>query len=230
MESMGRSQRILLFDIDGTLLITNGAGTRAMNRAFGRLLSLPDGQDALDGLEIAGRSDAWIVQETLRAHGEPHDGAVRREFLAAYAAELPRTLTECQGSLLPGIAPLLESLGGHDVVVGLGTGNFRRTAMAKLDYFGIQHHFRDGGFGEDSPERAAILAAGVRRLRGGEGEAEVVVVGDTVHDIAAGHAIGAKVVAVATGSGSQEELRAAGADVLLSDCADLDAALAAVIG
>jgi phosphoglycolate phosphatase-like HAD superfamily hydrolase len=225
------AQRIVLFDIDGTLLLTNRAGTKAMNRAFRGLFDLPASPPALDGLDIAGRSDTWIMKATMRNHGIDHTARSASDFVAAYAHELSTTLRETGGHLLPGITPLLDALAGEDVVLGLGTGNFRATGMAKLNHFGIGHYFLDGGFGDDSAERPKILAAGVRRLRArAVRNADVVVVGDTVHDVTAGHAIGAKVVAVTTGSSTYDELAAVGADTILASCEVLDEALAAIIG
>ena len=227
---MSRPDRILLFDIDGTLILTKGAGTRAMNRAFQRLFSLSPPPNALDGLDIGGRSDTWIVETAMRRHGIARTQANLRAFKEAYAEGLPAMLQETNGHVLSGIEPLLEALSPQPLTVGLGTGNFRQTGMTKLNHFGIGHYFVDGGFGEDSAERADILAAGVARLRPlASDTADVVVMGDTVHDITAGHAIGAKVVAVATGSNSYEELTAARADVTLRDCTVLERVIEALL-
>ena len=200
-----------------------------MNRAFSRLFDLPESPAPLDGLDIAGRSDTWIMQAIMRNHGIDHTTETAGAFVRAYADELPTMLQTTGGHLLPGIVPLLEALTAEDVVLGLGTGNFRATGMAKLNHFEIGHYFRDGGFGEDSAERPAILAKGVERLRPqAMPDADVVVVGDTVHDVTAGHAIGAIVVAVTTGSGTHEELAAAGADTILASCETVPEALAAI--
>jgi phosphoglycolate phosphatase len=185
----------------------------------------------MDGLEIAGRSDTWIMNAVMRRHDIEHTTEAADDFVRAYAEELPAMLRRTGGHLLPGITPLLEALSAEDLVLGLGTGNFRATGMAKLNHFAIGHYFRDGGFGDDSPERPEILAKGAERLRPqAVPGADVVVVGDTVHDVTAGHAIGAKVVAVTTGSGTHAELAAAGADTILASCESVPEAVAAIAG
>ena len=201
-----------------------------MNRVFSRLFDLPESPPPLDGLDIGGRSDTWIMQTIMHNHGIDHTTDTADAFVRAYADELPTMLQTTGGHLLPGIAPLLDALTAEDVVLGLGTGNFRATGMAKLNHFDIGHFFNDGGFGEDSPERPEILARGAERLRSqAVPDADIVVVGDTVHDVTAGHAIGAKVVAVTTGSGTHAELAAAGADTILASCQPVPEALSAII-
>lgn len=224
---MTRARRIILFDIDGTLILTGGAGIRAMTRAFQRLFGVAD---ALASVQMGGRSDLWIVKTVFAQHGLESDDGRRAAFIDAYNAELPVALQETEGCVLPGVLDLLTALTQRPVVVGLGTGNFRRSGMIKLAYYGLDRRFSDGGFGDDSEDRSMLLAAGVERLRGAAlPEAEVVVVGDTPHDVTAAHAIGAKAVAVATGFSTAEALTAAGAEVTLPDCADLARALAALL-
>ena len=219
---------ILLWDIDGTLIWTHGAGIGAMTQAFEDLFGIAR---ALDGLDYQGRSDAWIIAQVLARHGVAETATTVDRFVAAYAAALPASLLARQGHVLPGVRPLLDALTTRAVVQGLGTGNLRRTGMTKLAHFGLDGYFRDGGFGDDSPDRPTLLAAGLARLRPqARADATVVVIGDTVHDVTAGQAIGARVVAVATGSGARADLDAAGADAVLDDFTDLDAALAALLG
>jgi phosphoglycolate phosphatase-like HAD superfamily hydrolase len=219
---------IILWDIDGTLLRTNGAGSLAMNRAFEWLFGVPE---ALAPIDIAGRSDLWILRATAAHHGFHLAAEAVSAFIDCYAEALAETLPARGGRVLPGVAAVLEHLAQAGVVQGLGTGNFRRTAAAKLAHFGIGAYFREGGFGDDAAERPSILAAGVARLRPwAAAEAEVVVVGDTVHDVTAARAIGARVVAVSTGSGRLEDLQAAGADVILADCAHLERTVEALLG
>ena len=222
------SAPILLFDIDGTLVRGQGAGSRAMDRAFRGLFGF---EDPRGNLSIAGRSDSWIVARVFERHGVAASPADVERFIDAYVPALHAELSASDGLLLPGIEPLLEALAERDAVVGLGTGNFRRSAMAKLNHFGIGRYFADGGFGDDAADRGELLAAGVARLRRRtSAAAEVVVIGDTEHDVYAGHAIGARVVAVETGFATGAQLQDAGADVLLTDCADLEAALDAILG
>lgn len=223
-----QASHILLFDIDGTLLRTGGAGTEAMARAFEQLYGVADAFAAID---MGGRSDSWILQLALAQHGLPYEPAVREAFTRAYAEALAETLPLFDGQILPGIPALLEALADVAVVRGLGTGNFRRTSLLKLQHFGLAEHFLDGGFGEDSVDRREILALGVARLRAAAREdAAVVVIGDTTHDIAAARGIGARAVGVATGRVPAAELAGAGADAVLPDCADLEGAIAAILG
>ena len=138
------ASHILLFDIDGTLLRTGGAGMQAMARAFERLYGVAD---AFAGIDMGGRSDSWILQSALAQQGLPHEPAVRERFAQAYAEALAETLPLFDGQIMPGIPALLEALAEAAVVRGLGTGNFRRTSLLKLRHFGLAEHFLDGGFG-----------------------------------------------------------------------------------
>lgn len=221
---MAARERILLFDVDGTLTDTQGAGSRALKRTFAETLGL-DG--ALDGIPIAGRSDSWIVAAGLEEKGRSADGAALEEFKSAYIERLGEELERGGAFLLPGVEPLLAALAERgSAVLGLGTGNFRLAAEAKLSKVGIWQYFADGGFGDDAADRAELLAAGVERLSG-TGRADVIVIGDTPHDISAARAIGARVMAVKTGYADPSELTTA--DWLLDDLSDTASALAALL-
>ena len=221
---MAARERILLFDVDGTLTDTQGAGSRALKRTFAETLGL-DG--ALDGIPIAGRSDSWIVAAGLEAKGRGVDGAALEEFKSAYVERLSEELERGGAFLLPGVETLLAALAERGgAVLGLGTGNFRLAAEAKLSKVGIWQYFADGGFGDDAADRAELLAAGVERLSDAR-RADVIVIGDTPHDISAARAIGAKVMAVKTGYADPSELTTA--DWLLDDLSDTASALAALL-
>lgn len=198
---------------------------RAMAMAFEQLFGV---SDALGSIDMSGRSDAWIVGRAFAQHGVSDGAANRAALVDAYTAILPAVLAEAEGWVLPGVPPLLHALGERGAVLGLGTGNFRRSGFIKLQHFDLNGYFSDGGFGEDSEDRAELLAAGVARLRPQAPQAKVVVIGDTPHDVRAAHAIGARAVAVATGFATLEELEAAGPDATLPDCSDLDATVAAL--
>lgn len=216
---------ILMFDIDGTLSTSQGAGTLAMTRTFHQLWNI---ENALEGMSFAGRSDSWIVPTALSNHGRDCSADDLARFIDHYVPNLSDAVQERNSKLCPGVAPLLEALADEDVTLGLGTGNFRRAAEAKLAPLGIWEYFVDGGFGDDHPDRTELLAAGLARLRQHSNDgADVVVIGDTGHDVEAGHAIGAKVVAVRTGYAQDGELD--DADVVLDDLSDLWASLAAII-
>ncbi len=217
---------ILLFDIDGTLSTSQGAGTQAMTRTFKQLWGI---DNALKGMNFAGRSDSWIVPTALSNQGRdctPEDIA---RFIDHYVPHLGAAVEERNSRLCPGVLPLLEALTKENVTLGLGTGNFRRAAETKLRPFGIWDYFIDGGFGDDHPDRTQLLAAGLERLRRHSTDgADAVVIGDTSHDIEAGHAIGAKVVAVKTGYAQPGDLD--NADAILDDLSDLQASVEALIG
>ena len=216
---------ILLFDIDGTLSTSQGAGTQAMTRTFQQLWGI---DNALKGMNFAGRSDSWIVPTALANQGRDCTPEDLARFIDHYVPHLGTAVQERNSQLCPGVRPLLDALTREDVTLGLGTGNFRRAAQAKLKPFDIWDYFLDGGFGDDHPDRTELLAIGLERLRQHSTDgADAVVIGDTSHDIEAGHAIGAKVVAVRTGYAQPGDLD--NADVILDDLSDLSASMAALL-
>jgi phosphoglycolate phosphatase len=222
--------RIFLFDIDNTLLNSAGAGGRAMNLAFRDLFGIEDG---FEGVEFSGRTDSSIFRNGLLLHRLP-DGdfpALIARFEASYIGHLARTLPQKEGHLLPGVPALLRALSETEGVrLGLATGNFRRGAMMKLEYYGIRRFFHGGGFGEDSEERSEVVALAIRRLgtRPG-GRNSVYVVGDTPIDVEAAKANSAVAVAVATGTSSIEKLTRAGADIVFPDLGDVASVLGVLL-
>lgn len=215
---------ILMFDIDGTLSHSQGAGTLAMSRAFEELWGI---NDALDGMNFAGRSDSWIVPTALAKQGRDCSAEQLASFQDVYIRHLADALVERNSQLCPGVVELLDALQDYDAVIGLGTGNFRRAAEAKLAPLGIWDRFVDGGFGDDHAVRTELLMRGLERLRPyASADAEVVVIGDTINDIEAGHDIGAKVVAVKTGYAQPGDLDAA--DAILDDLSNLGDSLSAL--
>jgi phosphoglycolate phosphatase len=210
-------RRLFLFDIDGTLINTGGAGSAAMRAAFATLFGVEDG---FRGIEFTGRSDLAIIQDALVAAKVAADGslaAALRRFKRAYYRHLPLTLLESQGRVLPGVGVLLEALSADpSASVWLGTGNFRNSAGIKLRHYGLWHYFKGGGFGDRTGERALLIAQGIRAANRRAGHhGTVFVIGDTVHDIAAAKANRAVAVGVATGTTPASDLAAAGADLVL---------------
>ena len=210
------SKRLYLFDIDGTLLNSGGAGSAAMRAAFERVYGIEDG---FAKVEFSGRSDLAIITDALEAIGVCGDDlaeAVRR-FKRAYYHALPPMLIDRKGTVLPGVNQLLEDLSCDDgCTLMLGTGNFRTSAGIKLRHFGIDRYFRGGGFGDRTGHRPTLVGQGIRaanRMAGKHGT--VFVIGDTVHDVTAAKANNAVAVAVATGLASRADLEAAGADIVL---------------
>jgi len=212
---------LALWDIDNTLLYTGGAGSLGMARAFRDLYGV---EDAFRRVEFSGRTDAAIFRDAALAHGIA-EGRVPAElvrFCDAYIPHLEAALDEVPGGrLMPGVRDVLEALAPRDdVVMGLGTGNFRRGGELKLRHFAIDTFFpgTPGGFGEDSHDRDDVIRVAIERMTNGDAPARVVVIGDTPHDVTAAKANGAFALAVATGRNPVAELRACGADEALDTC------------
>ena len=214
--------RPVLFDIDNTLLYTGGAGSHAMNRAFFELYGIDDG---FRQIEFSGRTDLYILTEALKFGGIEGDPAGHlKTFLRAYVAGLPDSLAERNGHLMPGFPQLLEALRKAGALLGLATGNFSEGARLKLEYYKLWDYFPGGGFGEVSLERAEVVAAAIGAVADGARPEDVVIIGDTPHDITAALANGAIAVGVATGHNTEEELRTAGAHLTFADFSDHAAA------
>jgi phosphoglycolate phosphatase len=219
---------ICLFDIDGTLLSSGGAGKAAMEAAlvteFGTARST-------DGVPFAGRTDRAILRDLFQVHQIEESAHNCQRFLAAYLQHLPTCLTDHQGKVLPGIAALLECLHERrDVAVGLLTGNVRDGARLKLGHYGLYHHFAFGGFGDhhltrDDVAREALAAVRSHLKEPVESE-QIWVVGDTPLDVRCARSIGARAVAVATGWHALDELAAEQPDLLLADLSDASRLLA----
>ncbi|HLF71989.1 MAG TPA: HAD family hydrolase [Dehalococcoidia bacterium] len=213
--------RLYLFDIDGTLVNTGGAGSAAMRAAFAAIWGVEDG---FRNVEFTGRSDLAIFQDALDAaieNGDDFPAAMRR-FKRAYFRRLPGTLAAFDGRVLPGVPSLLEALSrDSDATLALGTGNFRTGAMHKLRHYGIDRYFRHGGFGDRTGDRPTLVAQGISAATRAHGRhTTVFVIGDTPHDVTAGKANDAIAVGVATGRHSEAELDAAGADIVLATLED----------
>ena len=227
---MTRAIKVILFDIDGTLVLTGGAGGRAMTRAFDDLFAVPN---AFRDISMPGRTDSWILSDAAAAHGiRPADLA---RFPGVYLPHLLRELDQpgSRKGVMPGVRALLDALAGRpDVYLALLTGNYEAAARAKLEYFDLWRYFRCGAFGDDAPDRNGLLPKALARVRTCGGPAvpasAAVVIGDTPLDIACAAASGARSIAVATGDYDAAALRGAGADVVFDDLSDTQAVLAAL--
>ena len=223
-------RKLVLFDIDGTLVLTGGAGLRAMNRALEEAFGHATG---LDGIPVAGRTDWAILADAVRRVGRTLDGTLLDDLQRRYVTHLAEEIHQPghgRKGVMPGIREILEELDRRaDVVAGLLTGNFEEGARVKLGYFDLWRYFRFGAFGGDAADRNALVPFAVERARvcglPEIGDSDVLVVGDTPHDVLCAHAAGAIAVAVATGSSSVEELRATGAEHVFRDLSNTRAFL-----
>jgi phosphoglycolate phosphatase len=234
---------IVLFDIDGTLIRTGRAGSRAMNRAFEDLFGIPG---AFDGIPMAGRTDKGILEDGAARAGVDLSGSAFHRFRDRYFVRLrealpepgphPSPLRHAQGALsrvevhkgiLPGVQPLLNAIAARaDVFPALLTGNCEEGARIKLEHFDLWKFFRCGAYGDAVVDRNDLFAVAMARALACGAPAthprDVVVVGDTVLDVACAKAAGARAVAVATGPSDVDTLRAAGADVAMADLSDTE--------
>ena len=223
--------KIILFDIDGTLVLTGGAGIRAMNRAGEEILGA---LNLLDGIPCAGRTDWIILHDALTKAGHELDEALfarMRDAHIRYLAEEIEHPGDGVKDVMPGIRELLPVLQSRDdVFLGLLTGNFEEAARIKLGHFDLWDYFRCGAFGDDAADRNKLVPFAVDRARtcglGSFDYADVFVIGDTPYDVACAVAVGAQPVAVATGGFSVEQLRATGAPIVLEDLRDTASFLA----
>lgn len=209
-----------LFDIDGTLVRAGGAGSRALASVMQARYGVAD---AARGVEAAGRTDGWIVSAMIRgALGREPEAGEGDAIIAAYLAELDAELTRRPTLVvLPEADRVLAWLRARpEVRLGVATGNVAAGARLKLARAGLAHHFDFGGYGCDSIVRAELVACAIARSGHGPGDTAVVV-GDTVHDVAAAKDCGALCVAVTTGTDSRETLEAAGADVVFDSLAPI---------
>jgi phosphoglycolate phosphatase len=202
--------RLVLFDIDGTLIQSGGAGERAFAQVARSVFSVAEGTR---GLSFAGRTDVSIVREMFARHGIADTAENFQAFFDAYVFWLDELLPRIAGRVLPRVREWLGELREmpDPPLLGLLTGNIRLGAQIKLKHYGLWEYFVTGGFSDDSENRCRIAA--VARDRGSrllgcelKGE-EVLVIGDTPHDIECGQSIGARVIAVGTGRHRAEDLR-----------------------
>ncbi|OLD14711.1 MAG: hypothetical protein AUJ01_13520 [Acidobacteria bacterium 13_1_40CM_3_65_5] len=215
---------VVLFDIDGTLVLTAGAGGRAMTLAFRDLFAV---DDAFHGIPLPGRTDAWILSDAAKAYGIPPDSPKLTRFPEVYLRHLAIELDKPgpQKGVMPGVRELLDVLTTRDdVYLALLTGNYEAAARLKLEHFDLWRYFACGAFGDDAPDRNGLLPKAVARIAACGGPAilaaDAIVIGDTPLDVAVAASAGARSIAVATGSYSVDDLRASGADVVMQDLSD----------
>jgi phosphoglycolate phosphatase len=222
--------RLVLFDVDGTLISTKGLGGEAIGQAVTEVYGVPE---PFRGFSLAGRTDPMIIKESMRLAGLPEDRILAGlpRALVRHAEILEQIFRERgRGHLMPGIGPLLDRLGA-DPRWGLGllTGNVREGARHKCSFFNLWDRFAFGAYGDDDEDRNRLPAVALRRAREIYGvdipPADCFVVGDTVRDIACARAGGMCAVAVATGGNPYETLAADTPDLLFRSFEDVDDAV-----
>ena len=228
------TKRLVLFDVDGTLLSTGPAARTTFASALKDVFGT---SGDVEGYAFEGRLDPLIVTDLMRAAGVPEAriDALRAAALARYLDRLETALKERAPVLKPGVPALLDALENvPGLVCALLTGNLERGARLKLSFAGIWHRFAFGVWGDDASCREELGLVALERARTATSLAfagpECVVVGDSRHDVACGLAFGARAVAVATGRTALPVLRAAGAHVVLADLSDTRQALEAILG
>ncbi len=225
-------RRLLLFDIDGTLITSGGAGEGALLDAVKQRFGI---QEDLHGITIAGATDAYIARMILEKNSLPASPENITALLDGYLSFLSARLTQHKGYVLPGIISLLDRLRqGKDCVVALLTGNLVRGAQIKLSHYGVWDYFEFGAFADDHHDRNELPRFACARALEAHGEEfppeRVFVIGDTPRDIECGKVIGAKTVAIATGNYSRSELLEHKPDFLFDDLSDTDAVITVLRG
>jgi phosphoglycolate phosphatase len=227
--------KLVLFDIDGTLLWTDGAGRRAIHHALTEVFGSTGPAD----YRFDGKTDPQIVRDLMRivGHDDDHIDALMQRVFDRYVQQL-RTELRAPGyspRVMPGVFELLDALETRgDIVLGLLTGNLVDGARAKLQSVGIDpRRFRVGAYGSDHEDRPSLPELARRRLRdelGVEIEgSNCVIIGDTPEDVTCGRTVGARAIGVATGRYSLDELRAHGAAAVFADLSNTSAVVAEIV-
>jgi len=212
--------KLVLFDIDGTLITAGGAGTRSMNFAFKELFGI---EEAFRNISMAGKTDIEIIKEGFTMHGitnwDRNVGTMKNMYLQFLATEIDNP----QRRLHPGILTAIEVLQNNGIPLGLLTGNLEQGAQIKLGACGIYNYFLDGAFGSDHEDRDMLLPIAIQKFsaRGFDFDLrECIIIGDTPRDVQCAKIHDAQCIAVATGPYSKEDLRHSGADMVLDSLED----------
>jgi len=207
--------RLFLFDIDGTLITTGGAGTRSMNLAFEELFGI---ENAFRDISMAGKTDLQIMKEGLSKHGISFNSGNLERMRDGYLRFLRREIENPDRGLMPGIEEFLQYLKDNDVATGLLTGNLEEGARIKLDACGIFDYFIDGAFGSDHEDRDRLLPIAIEKF-GSRGmnfrPEQCIIIGDMPRDVRCARVHGAVCIAVATGPYSREALEKTDADAVV---------------
>lgn len=217
--------KLLLFDIDGTLLNANGTGRRGIEQGLSDTFGKPI---TTAGISFGGRTDLAIMREILQTNDLPPLDRTIQQALDAYESTVLSDVASDDVELLPGVPDLLVTLADHsEVQLALLTGNIRSMAFWKLEAVGLDHHFPFGAFGCDHAKRHELPGKAVKRAKDHTGRSyigsDVVIIGDTPNDIRCGRGIGAFSVAVCTGHSTRDDLASHQPHVLLNSLEDTDA-------
>ena len=212
--------RLILFDIDGTLIDSGGAGVRSLDLAFRKVFSV---LNAFQGISMAGKTDTQIIKEGLIKHGLSMDDF--DAIIEAYLLQLRQEIRNEGKHTKPGIYEILEQLNlMEDIGLGLLTGNLEQGARIKLEPFDLNKYFPSGAFGSDDEDRNKLLPFAVNRFEEMFDKridiGKSIVIGDTPRDVECAHIYGAVCIGVATGPYSMDELTEAKADYVLKDLSD----------
>ena len=208
---------LILFDIDGTLIDTGGAGLIALNRTVEDLLGI---ENSMDGVNPAGKTDLQILREALAKHSREPSQDFINNFLNAYPGHLADALRKTNGSVKPGVEVLLNDLECKpEYCLGLLTGNLEVGAQLKLKRYSLWHYFKLGAYGTDDENRNGLVQVAIRKYSEKFGvplqSSECVIIGDTPRDVECAQVNGSPCLAVATGRYDFETLNKNGADLVL---------------
>ena len=230
-------QRLVLFDVDLTLVVLTGCNLLALNSAFEEVHGIPD---AFEGVVFGGGLDLPLMTEMYKKWGIRRDGSQAPPDLSAFKAVYFDHLAKglegwTEGYMCPGVRELLEALTREpDVQLGLETGNFREAAFIKLRKFGLDVYFEEGGFGGDWMTRTEVVTDAIAKCQAISGKTynrrEIFLIGDSPSDIEAGQANGVNTVAVATGLRDVETLQALRPTHVFKDLSDTEKALEVLLG
>ncbi len=217
-------KKLILFDIDGTLVDTGKAGSRSLDIIFHEYFSI---QNAFEKINMAGKTDIQIIKEGLSKHNLPCEKQIVSELIELYLETLSMEINNSNRRTMPGVQEILELLDNHNrfFALGLLTGNMERGARIKLGAFDLNNYFPFGAFGSDDEDRNNLLPHALKRFqdiyRKKVDYSDCIIVGDTPRDVYCSKPYGAYCIAVATGPYSAATLRKAGADSVMEDLSDI---------
>ena len=214
--------KVLLFDIDGTLIRSGGAGKLALEKALNETFDL---ENATADIDYGGRTDFSIVRELLELNGIEYSDKAKEDLLSSYCSILPQMMKQCDSEVLPGVFKLLDRLKkSDDYALGILTGNLKHGADTKLKSLGLDSYFSFGGYGDHAESRNMIAEKAVQDARKHltTSPKSFVVIGDTPKDVECARHVNALAIAVATGYASRESVVNSNPDHFLEDLSDTD--------